>query len=170
MDTAVLTLRGRGDRREGESDVSRQKPATCIRCQVLPMEDSQRQAQRKQHHRPSAEAAAVGEGREWRGVLTREQFGKGRRSREVWLQAKVYLYVSEVCGDEIWQTGEPVFFYKSHMIYNNSPPGKLQKEPRKTPHLSHTDGRKHQQFWDWQVSGAWEWVSNNNMRTTTSCL
>lgn len=64
MDTAVLTLRGRGDRREGESDVSRQKPATCIRCQVLPMEDSQRQAQRKQHHRPSAEAAAVGEGRE----------------------------------------------------------------------------------------------------------
>lgn len=26
MDTAVLTLRGRGDRGEGETDVSRQKP------------------------------------------------------------------------------------------------------------------------------------------------
>lgn len=60
MDTAVLTLRGRGDRREGETDVSRQKPATYIRCQVLPMEDSQRQAQRKQHHRPSAEAEEGG--------------------------------------------------------------------------------------------------------------
>lgn len=43
-------------------------------------------------------------------MLTREQFGKGRGSREVWLQAKVYLYVSEVSEDEIWQTGEPVFF------------------------------------------------------------
>jgi len=51
-----------------------------------------------------------GEGRERRGVLTGEQFGKGRSSREVWLQAKVYLYVSEVCEDETWQTEEPVFF------------------------------------------------------------
>lgn len=50
MDTAVLTLRGRGDRREGETDVSRQRPATCIRCQVLPMEDSQRQAQSKENN------------------------------------------------------------------------------------------------------------------------
>lgn len=85
-------------------------------------------------------------------MLTGEQFGKGRSSREVWLQAKVYLYVSEVCGDETWQTGEPVFlfcfviFYKLHMIYNSSPPGKFEKEPHKTPHLLHADGRKLQQF------------------------
>lgn len=32
------------------------------------------------------------------------------------------------------------------MIYNNSPPGELQKEPRKTPRLFHTGGRKHQQL------------------------
>lgn len=50
------------------------------------------------------------EGRgEGRGVLTVEQFGKGRSYREVWLRARVYLYVSEVCWDETWQTGEPVF-------------------------------------------------------------
>ncbi len=41
---------------------------------------------------------------------------------------------------------ENLFFYKSHMIYNNSPPGKLQKEPRKMPRLLHTGGRKHQQL------------------------
>lgn len=69
MVTAVLTVHGRGDRGEGETDVSRQKPATCIRCQVLPMEDSQRQAQRKQHHRPCAEVLVRwGEGREKGGV------------------------------------------------------------------------------------------------------
>lgn len=68
MDTAVLTLRDRGDRREGENDVSRQRPVTCIRCQVLPMEDSQRQEQRKQHHGPSAEAAA-GEGMRVKGSV-----------------------------------------------------------------------------------------------------
>lgn len=77
--------------------------------------------------------------------MTGEQFGEGRSSREVWLQAKVYLYVSEVCGDETWQTGEPVF-YESHMIYNNSPLGKLQKVPRKMPRLLQTGGRKHQQL------------------------
>lgn len=32
------------------------------------------------------------------------------------------------------------------MIYNNSPPGNVQEKPRKTPHLLHTGGRKHQQF------------------------
>lgn len=78
-------------------------------------------------------------------MLTAEQFGKGRSSREVWLQAKLYLYVSEVWGDETWQTEEPVF-YESHMIYNNSPSGELQKEPRKTPRLLHTGSRKHQQL------------------------
>lgn len=64
MDTAVLTLRGRGDRREGETDVSRQRPATCIRCQVLPSGGQSKTGakQRKQHHRPSAEAAAGGGG------------------------------------------------------------------------------------------------------------
>lgn len=75
MDTAVLTLRGRGGRREGETDVSRQKPATCIRCQVLPMEDSQRQEQRKQHHGLRAEAE------EQQGEVNAGE-GGGRAQRE----------------------------------------------------------------------------------------
>lgn len=61
-----------------------------------------------------------------------KEFGKGRSSREEWLQAKVYLYGSEVCENETWQTGEPVFD-QSHMIYNNSPAGKFQKSPVKQP-------------------------------------
>lgn len=134
MDTTVLTLRGRGERREGETNVSRHKPATCIRCQVLPTEDSQKTSAKKTTWLAvcRGKGGGGGEGRERRGVLTGEQFGKGRSSREVWLQAKVYLYVSEVCGDETWQTGEPVF-YKSHMIYNNRPPGESQKELVKQP-------------------------------------
>lgn len=78
-------------------------------------------------------------------MLTGEQFGEGRSSREVWLQAKVYLYVCEVFGDETWQTGEPVF-YESRMIYNNNLSGKLQKETCKMLRLLHTGGRKHQQL------------------------
>lgn len=41
---------------------------------------------------------------------------------------------------------ENQFFYESHMIYNNNPQGKLQKEPRTMPRLLHTGGRKHQQL------------------------
>lgn len=47
--TPVLTLPGRGESRQNEGketrgNVSGQKPAKCIRCQVLPMvEDSQRE-------------------------------------------------------------------------------------------------------------------------------
>lgn len=65
-------------------------------------------------------------------MLTREQFGKGRSSREVWLQAKVYLYVFEVCGDETWQTAEPVFFFFiNHMIYNISPQASYKRSTAK---------------------------------------
>lgn len=156
MDTAILTLRGREDRREGETDVSRQKPAIYIRCQVLPMEDSQRQAQRKQHHRPFAEAEAVlGGDKCWWGG------GRANREGECWQESS--LVKEEVPGRygcrpksicmsvrflemELGRQ-ENQFFYESHMIYNNNnTAGKLQKEPRKMPRLLHTGGRKHQQL------------------------
>lgn len=75
--------------------------------------------------------------RPWRGGVrakgsVEKEAGKGSSFREEWLQAKVYLYSSEVCENETWQTGEPVFD-KSHMIYNNRPAGKFQKSPVNQP-------------------------------------
>lgn len=60
------------------------------------------------------------------GLLTGEQFGEGRGSREVWLRAKVYLYILEGCGDANL-ADRRTSFYESHMIYNNSPTGKVTK-------------------------------------------
>lgn len=66
----------------------------------------------------------------------------GCRPKSICMSVRVF-------GDETWQTREPVFFYESHMIYNNNnnTAGKLQKEPREVPRLFHTGGRVHQQLW-----------------------
>lgn len=53
-------------------------------------------------------------------MLTSKQIGKGRRSTEVWLQAKVYLYVSEVCQGETWQTEEPVLLFFFFLWINHT--------------------------------------------------
>lgn len=126
--------------------MSRQKPAVSICCQVLPVWRTVKDKSNESSITSPVERCCTGgSGVGWGGVESKRvgvdkgrQFVGGRGSREVWLQAKLYLYVSEVSGDEIRQTGEPVFFpllllllNKSHVIYNNHPPGNVQRSPVK---------------------------------------
>lgn len=95
-----------------------------------------------------------GEGRERRGVLTGEQFGKGRSSREVWLQAKVYLYVSEVLEMKPGRQENQFFLWITHDLQQQL----SRRDPWSALPLTHRR-QKASTVTDWRHSWAWEWES-----------
>lgn len=100
-----------------------------------------------------------GGGQQRRGVLTGYQFGEGRCSREVWLQAKLYLYVCEVFGNETWQTGEPVFFMNHTWFTTTTLQASYKSNPVKCS-ASYTVAAESINMQTDGIQNAWEQESN----------